>query len=84
MSALLAIAPPIDEHRIDQIAALPLGARIKLDPWTDRVELAVPKPMALISVREKMPLEITPFFPYLTRLAREGADKVTPVESGSR
>jgi len=67
MSALLATAPPLDEHRIDQIAALPLGGRVKLDPWSDQVELAKAQPVTLALAREKRPFEITPFFPYLTR-----------------
>jgi hypothetical protein len=76
MSALLASAPALEEHRIDQIAALPLGGRIKLDPWSDSVELAKAKPVALTSAREKMPFEITPFFPYLTRIATGSAERV--------
>lgn len=76
MSALLTNAPALDEHRLDQIAALPLGGRIKVDPWSDQVELAKAKPVALASAREKMPFEITPFFPYLTRLSTSGAEKV--------
>jgi len=76
MSALLASAPQIQAQRTDQIAALPLGGRIKLDPWTDQVELSKAKPVALTSAREKMPFEITPFFPYLTRLSIPGSEKV--------
>jgi len=76
MSALMASAPQLDPKRTDQIAALPLGGRIKLDPWTDQVELAKAKPVALTSVRENMPFEITPFFPYLTRLSVPGSEKV--------
>ncbi len=76
MSALLASAPQLEPQRTDQIAALPLGGRIKLDPWTDQVELAKAKPVALTSAREKMPFEITPFFPYLTRLSTQGSEKV--------
>src|SRR5580700_9926670 len=76
MSALLASAPTLDAHRIDQIAALPLGGRVKLDPWNDQVELAKARPVTLALAREKMPFEITPFFPYLTRLPGEGSDKV--------
>jgi hypothetical protein len=76
MSVLLASAPELDPKRTDQIAALPLGGRIKLDPWTDQVELAKAKPVALISAREKMPFEITPFFPFLTRLSTPGSEKV--------
>jgi hypothetical protein len=76
MSALLASAPELQPQRTDQIAALPLGGRIKLDPWTDRVEMAKAKPVALTSAKEKMPFEITPFFPYLTRLSIPGSEKV--------
>ena len=75
MSALLASAPQLDPQRTDQIAALPLGGRIKLDPWTDQVELAKAKPVALTSAREKMPFELTPFFPYLTRLSTPSGEK---------
>jgi len=84
MSTLLATAPPLDEHRIDQIAALPLGGRIKLDPWSDQVELAKAHAVTLALAREKMPFEITPFFPFLTRLPNEGSDKVASVGSGSK
>ncbi|MGB0006110.1 MAG: M48 family metalloprotease, partial [Candidatus Sulfotelmatobacter sp.] len=76
MSVLLASAPELKPQSTDQIAALPLGGRIKLDPWTDQVELAKSKPVALTSAREKMPFAITPFFPYLTRLSTPGSDKV--------
>jgi hypothetical protein len=76
MSVLLASAPQLEPQRTDQIAALPLGGRIKLDPWTDQVELAKAKPVALASAREKMPFEITPFFPYLTRISVPGSEKV--------
>jgi Peptidase family M48 len=76
MSALLASAPQTQPQRTDQIAALPLGGRIKLDPWTDQVELSKAKPVALTSAKEKMPFEITPFFPYLTRLSIPGSEKV--------
>jgi hypothetical protein len=82
MSNLLAAAPQLDEKRLDQIAALPLGGRIKVDPWTDRAELAKTKPVALTSSHEKMEFEVTPFFPYLTRLTMGGAEKVA-LSSGS-
>jgi len=86
MSSLLEEAPPLDEHRLDQIAALPLGGRIKVDPWSDQVELAKTKPVALASAREKMEFEITPFFPYLARLAMNSTEKValtTAAQQGS-
>ncbi len=76
MSTLLASAPELDAKRLDQIAALPLGGRIKVDPWTDHVELSKAKPVALTSAREKMEFEITPFFPYLTRFSTGSTEKV--------
>lgn len=75
MSALLNGAPELEPKRTDQIAALPLGGRIKLDPWNDQVELAKAKPVALASAREKLPFAITPFFPYLTRISSPGSEK---------
>ncbi len=69
MSSLLTSAPALDEKRLDQIAALPLGGRIKVDPWSDQVELSKGKQVALTSAREKMEFEITPFFPHLARLS---------------
>jgi hypothetical protein len=75
MSALLNAAPQLEVRRTDQIAALPLGGRVKLDPWSSRIELAKTKPVALLSPREKMPFEVTPFFPYLTRVSTASPEK---------
>jgi hypothetical protein len=69
---LISSAPNLQPTKIDQIAALPLGARLKLDPWSDHVELIKAKPLPLLSAREKMPFEITPFMPYLTRYQKPG------------
>ncbi len=84
MSSLLNGAPELNKQKLDQIAALPLGGRIKVDPWSDRVELSKAKAVALTSAREKMEFEITPFFPYLTRLSTGATEKValtTPAPS---
>jgi hypothetical protein len=72
LTNLIASAPALDPKRLDQIAALPLGGRVKVDPWSDQVELTKAKPVALTSAREKLEFEITPFFPYLTRLSSGG------------
>src|SRR5205823_12709550 len=69
-------APEVDASRTDQIAALPLGSRVKLDPWSDRVELAKKTSVPLNYAQEKIPFQITPFYPYLRRLAP------APAESG--
>jgi Peptidase family M48 len=63
-----------------QIAALPIGGRVKLDPWFDRLELLKSKPVGAIAEREKMPFEITPFMPYLTRF---GTDTTKPINASA-
>jgi hypothetical protein len=50
-----------------QIVALPLGGRIKIDPWGDKLEMLKTKPVGTVAEREKMPFEVTPFMLYLTR-----------------
>ena len=72
--ALMKLAPPIQKAKIDQITALPLGARIVLNSWDDSVELAKSKPVQLLTAREKIPFEVTPFEPYLTRYTGASAD----------
>jgi len=67
MAQLMTSAPQIDWNKLDQIAALPLGGRVKLNPWDDKVELVKSQPVAITSARDKMPFEVTPFFPRLTR-----------------
>ena len=58
-----------DTKRAVLIPALPLGSRVKVDPWNDATEMIKAKPAGTISEREKMPFEVTPFMPYLTRQA---------------
>src|ERR1700685_1079333 len=71
-SQLMTLAPNLDSTKLEQISALPIGARVKVDPWTDQVELINAKPVHITSTREKMPFEITPFAPYLTRFSSTG------------
>ncbi len=68
MKQLADTAPKLEPQRVSQIAALPLGGRIKVDPFNNRIEISKAKPVALLTAREKMPLEVTPIFPHLTRL----------------
>jgi hypothetical protein len=68
---------PVDPKQNPQmIAALPIGGRVKLDPWNDKLELIKSKPVGTIAEREKMPFEVTPFMPYLTRF---GSDAGKPI-----
>jgi hypothetical protein len=70
---LMSSAPTLDASKLDQISALPIGARIKMDPWSDHVDLIKAKPVPLLSAREKMPFEVTPFMPFLTRYQKPGS-----------
>jgi hypothetical protein len=55
-------------NRTDQLAASPLGSRIKVDPWSDRIEMLKPTAAPAPSAAEKIPFEVSPFFPHLKRL----------------
>jgi hypothetical protein len=70
MQALAHLPKHLQMDRLDQISALPLGSRIRLDPWSDRIEMLKVQPVPLRSASEKMPFEVSPFFPHLKRLER--------------
>jgi hypothetical protein len=67
MVVLMNASPALDPRKLDQVAALPLGGRVKLNPWDDHVELMKTTAVGFTSARQKMPLEVTPFAPWLTR-----------------
>jgi Peptidase family M48 len=50
------------------LVALPLGGRIKVDPWNDELHMLKSKPVGTVAERERMPFEVTPFVLYLTRV----------------
>jgi hypothetical protein len=83
-STLTSNAPELEPDKLDQIAALPLGARIKLDPWSNRVEMMKSRPMQVLSARDKLPFEITPFMPYLVRHSPAGAQPAGSVAAQSQ
>jgi hypothetical protein len=60
-------APALEPGKLEQIAALPVGGRIKMNPWDDSVDFLKTKQVPLLSSREKMPFAVTPLMPYLTR-----------------
>ncbi len=66
-SQLMQAAPTLQPTSKQQIVALPLGSRLKIDPWTARVSLRKSRPISLLNARDKMPFEVTPMVPYLTR-----------------
>jgi hypothetical protein len=79
-SAATASADPKAAGNTQKIAALPLGGRVKMDPWNDKLEMIKSKPIGTIAEREKMPFEVTPFMPYLTRY---GSDAGKPIAASA-
>lgn len=78
LNAILASAPPLLPKRVDQRAALPLGTRIHMDPWSAHLTIEQPRVPVLLSPREKMAFQVTPFFPYLTRVGQVAKLQPTP------
>jgi hypothetical protein len=76
LTALATKGPALDNSKLDQVAALPLGGRVKINPWDDKAEMVKTAPVAITSARDKMPFEVTPFYP---RLARYGASTPSAV-----
>ena len=62
---LIAGAPELEKSRLDQIAALPLGGRLYLDPWNVRLTLQRAPSVPLVSAREKMSLMLTALVPFV-------------------
>jgi peptidase M48-like protein len=79
-SAVFAAQPPEDKPPVDEkpasnekpaanaIAALPLGGRIKIDPWNDQLRMLKSRPAGTVAEAENTPFQITPFMFYLTRV----------------
>ena len=68
MQALAQLPRHLQMDQLDQISALPLGSRIRVDPWSDRIEMLKIQTVRPESSSEKMPFEVSPFFPHLKRL----------------
>src|SRR6185437_6373610 len=67
LSGLMEMAPELEIRDKNQISALPLGSRVIVDPWSDRLRLLKAQTTALTSAKEKMPFQVTPFRLYLVR-----------------
>jgi peptidase M48-like protein len=83
ISELASAAPAASadpKQNSQKIAALPLGGRVKIDPWNDKLDLIKSKPVGTVAEREKMPFEVTPFMPYLMRY---GAETSKPVAAST-
>jgi hypothetical protein len=83
LSALATQGPAIDNAKLDQIAALPLGGRVKVNPWDDKAEMVKTAPVAITSARDKMPFEVTPFFPRLVRFGTGATQTPAPATAAT-
>ena len=75
LADLAKMAPKLDMDNLNQIAALPLGSQLKIDPWDDLVYRLNMRPAVVLNARDKLPLEVTPVF---MRLARYAPPSATP------
>jgi hypothetical protein len=80
LAELIKLAPALDPNKLDQVAALPLGGRIKVNAWDDRLALIRTAPAAINSANDKLPFDVTPFFP---RLSRYGGSLTTTSSSAN-
>src|ERR1700726_2301097 len=67
ITSAVPVAQPTATKPAANVVALPLGGRIKVEPWSDQLELLKSKPVGDVAEYEKMPFEVTPFALYLTR-----------------
>jgi hypothetical protein len=83
LAALATKGPALDNNKLDQVAALPLGGRVKINPWDDKAEMVKTAPVAITSARDKMPFEVTPFYPRLARYGSQTAPSAAPPTSAA-
>jgi len=74
MPELMSKLPESQDAKGTQVAALPLGGRIKVNPWNDEAKLLNARPAAIFSFRDNIPFEVTPFKVHLP-LESTGAGK---------
>ncbi len=90
LAALIQGAPKLDPDNLNQVAALPLNSRVKIDPWDDKVFQLNFKQAPLLNAGDKMPLEITPLYFRLQRYQQQnaatpaGVNATTPPTAGAQ
>ena len=72
-----------DKPATDVVVALPLGGRVKIDPWSTRLQLLKSKPATSVAEYEKRPFQITPFVLYLSRQGDSPAEVAGAVAAKS-
>ena len=82
-SQLLQMSPALAPANLQQLGALPMGSRIKVNAWNDSVSLIETHQMGPISPREKIPFEVTPIDLHLTRYVESSAEVERSIVSRS-
>jgi hypothetical protein len=67
LPGLMDRAPELRVRDTGQISALPLGSRIRINPWSNQLHLLKAPAMVPLQAKEKLPFQITPFMLHLTR-----------------
>lgn len=81
LATLLGGAPELQPARMDQIAALPLGSRVQVNAWDGSVSFPNHKSVTPVDPSEKMPFQISPQFPQLTRYEKINSTNVAAQQS---
>src|SRR5579883_534010 len=81
LSAFLNRGPKLNIQDMNQqLAALPLGSHLKMDPWDDKVYSLNVRTEHILNPSDKMPLELTPVYFRLQRYqAPAAASNAAPV-----
>jgi hypothetical protein len=80
LAQIMASSPQLQMMKADEVAALPLGGRVKVDPWNGRLELMKTRAVSSLTPREKIPFELTPLRPHMMRL---GPSQQVALKAGS-
>lgn len=75
MSPLLASAAQPQSGADNRITVMPLGSRVEVDPWSNRIKLTKTT-SDLTSAQKELPFEVAPFPPHLTRLSEDEPNKM--------
>jgi hypothetical protein len=81
LAELMKQAPALMPDSLEQIAALQLGARLVVDPWSGKVALDRSPAVPLVSVREKIPFAVTPLMPVIRYAEPEPQNVSAPVST---
>jgi len=76
-SAVPTAQPSASKPADNVFAALPLGGRIKVEPWDNQLQMLKTKPVGTVAKDEVTPFELTPFFLYLTRQGDNASTEVS-------